>query len=445
MDKPNHPSSTAKETPSTFQLGMSSFNAVDRNQFGQHVRLAMACIDGKPERNELNEQTEDTNRSALPQDAQSIRQRLKLLSQEISSQHADLLELLVRFDDQQAWKQSGASHCAAWMNAEIGISTKLSWEYLRVGRRLQSLPTLQALFRVGKLSWSKVRLITRVADSDNEKILCHAALDASVSEVKRLCDGYRWSDEDGDDGEDAENTRAMQQWNSRSFTWREASNGSTQIQLILPPELAQAFLNSVEHCLAELGAADNAMSQRRADAAVLMAESSLQGAGKAIASADRYQVSVSVDESELNSITCGSSEHYKSNTPAKRPTITGAGPIGRETARRIACDCSISVNKTKNGEPIDIGRKSRIWPSAMARAIKERDQQCVWPGCDHSRHLHIHHMQHWVDGGATSVDNGVCLCSYHHTLVHEGGYRIEAVAKDRDGVLKQFFPTAQFS
>ena len=121
----------------------------------------------------------------------------------MSSQHADLLELLVRFDDQQAWKSSGASHCAAWMNLEIGISTQLSWEYLRVGRQLQSLPTLRSLFRVGKLSWSKVRLITRVANSDNEKTLCHAALDASVSEVKRLCEGYRWCD-DSDDDDDAE-------------------------------------------------------------------------------------------------------------------------------------------------------------------------------------------------------------------------------------------------
>ena len=196
------------------------------------------------------------------------------------------------------------------------------------------------------------------------------------------------------------------------------------------------------------------MSQRRADAAVLMAESSLQSAGKAIAAADRYQVSVTIDESELASITHGSVTNgaiangttikSKPTVPAKRPTITGAGPIARETARRIACDCSISVNKTSNGELMDIGRKTRIWPNAMARAIKERDQQCVWPGCDHSRHLHIHHMQHWADGGATSVDNGVCLCSYHHTLVHEGGYKIEAVAHDEDGVHKQFFQQLNF-
>ena len=33
---------------------------------------------------------------------------------------------------------------------------------------------------------------------------------------------------------------------SRALTWNETSNGSARIQLVLPPEIAQAFLNSVE-------------------------------------------------------------------------------------------------------------------------------------------------------------------------------------------------------
>jgi hypothetical protein len=33
-------------------------------------------------------------------------------------------------------------------------------------------------------------------------------------------------------------------------------------------------------------------------------------------------------------------------------------------------------------------------------------------------------VHHWVEGGETSVDNLVLLCSYHHRILHEGGYRI---------------------
>jgi|GEM_PF-589957 len=493
MDNSNKPSS--KNNQSRIPLGMNTFGPTEREEFGQSVRIAMACIEAAPE---------PIKGCALPQDESAIRHRLKALSQEITSNHADLLELLVRFDNVQGWKSSGASHCAAWMNLEIGISNQLSWEYLRVGRKLQTLPTVQALFRVGKLSWSKVRLITRVATIENEKILCHAALDASVSDVKRICEGYKWNEDENNEGE---NARAIQQWTSRALTWNEASNGCTRIQLVLPPETAQAFLNSVEQSLSQLGTvggaavgsgavggaavgsgavgggavggaavgsaavggggggavgvdstADNTMSQSRADAAVLMAETSLQNAGREIASADRYQVMVSIDASELatdeaitttdESIDMSIDMQTDTATdippavptklPTKRATLLGVGSIATETARRIACDCSLSINIMNKSEPIDIGRKSRIWPAAMARAIKEPDQHCVWPGCTHSRHLHIHHIEHWANGGGTSPHNGACLCAFHHMLVHEGGYTIEHVKADSPQHHEQF-------
>jgi len=327
------------------------------------------------------------------------------------------------------------------MNTEIGIGIRSGWEYLRVGRKLRALPTLRSLFRVGKLSWSKVRLISRVANEDNEKFLCHAALDAAVSDVERICQEYRWQDNDNEDSS-AENNQAMQQWNTRSLTWDKTSNGNTRIQLSLPPEIAQAFLKSVEHSLNRIDASNCKLSQRRADAAVLMAEQSLQCAGKEIATADRYQVVVSIDESALSTANTEYTPEYATQSvksiPEKRPIIHGTGPIATNTARRIACDCTLSKIKTVNGEPIDIGRKSRIWPAAMARAIKERDQGCVWPGCTQSHHLHIHHIKHWADGGTTSVSNGASLCSHHHTLVHEGGYRIQRIDNNQQRQNEQF-------
>ena len=403
------------KTDTAMPLGMSSFGAKDRQQFGQDIRLAIACIEGS---------AAPTIAKAIPSDEVAIHRRLKVLSQDITSSHADLLELLVRFDDMEGWKKQGASHCAAWVNLELGISLQLGWEYLRVGRKLRSLPTTTALFRAGKLSWSKIRLIASVADEDNEKILCHAALDASVTDVKRLCSEYRWSEDETHDGE---NERTIKQWDSRSLSWGEVSNGSTRIQLVLPPELAQAFLNSIEFSLSqmEVDDTDNSVSQRRADAAILMAESNLQTAGKDIATADRYQVIVSVDSTELA-------------TPAKRASIKGAGPIARETARRIACDCSVTTLHKTNGEPTDIGRRSRLWPAAMARAIKDRDQHCQFYGCTQTKNLKIHHIKHWADGGKTSVENGVCLCQYHHTSVHEGGYSIEAVTGKEPLLTQQF-------
>jgi len=59
-----------------------------------------------------------------------------------------------------------------------------------------------------------------------------------------------------------------------------------------------------------------------------------------------------------------------------------------------------------------------------------RDRVCTFPGCHHERNLDAHHIEHWADGGSTSLDNLLVLCSTHHRLVHEGGFN---VARDRDG------------
>jgi len=438
---------SAKKPTEQPPLGMSSFNRKEQQQFGQNMLLAMACIEGK---------AQPVSAKAIPDNADEIRHRLKALSQDINSSHADLLELLVRFDELEGWKTGGASHCAAWVNLEIGISLKLGWEYLRVGRKLRQLSTTRALFRAGKLSWSKVRLIASVANGENENTLCHAALDGSVSEVKRLCSEYRWQENEDKDGRE-ENDRAIKQWRSRSFTWQETAIGSTHIQLTLPPEVAQAFLNSVEQSLNLLENCnvsdqnisdkieDSTISQRRADAAVLMAENALQNSGREIATADRYQVIVSVDAEDMSTSTRSESTAESTatspptlKTPTKRPTVKHAGPIARETARRISCDCSISTNITSNGEPINIGRKSRIWPNPMSRAIIARDKHCQFPGCTRTHHLKIHHIIHWADGGETSIENGVCLCQSHHTLVHEGGYTIERVTDNERRMQEQF-------
>ena len=58
-----------------------------------------------------------------------------------------------------------------------------------------------------------------------------------------------------------------------------------------------------------------------------------------------------------------------------------------------------------------------------------RDRGCAFPGCTHNRFLHGHHIQHWLHGGETSLDNLSLLCSHHHHLVHEGGWSVERTAE----------------
>ena len=81
--------------------------------------------------------------------------------------------------------------------------------------------------------------------------------------------------------------------------------------------------------------------------------------------------------------------------------------------------------ENQQGEPLDVGRKTRTIPPAIRRALNSRDGGCRFPGCTHQRYVDAHHIEHWADGGETKLSNLVTLCRLHHRLVHEGEILIE--------------------
>ncbi len=80
----------------------------------------------------------------------------------------------------------------------------------------------------------------------------------------------------------------------------------------------------------------------------------------------------------------------------------------------------------RDDEVLNVGRKQRTVPTAIKRALAARDHACRFPGCHHTQFLDAHHIQHWCEGGETSLDNLVLLCTHHHRLLHEGGFKLRA-------------------
>ena len=118
---------------------------------------------------------------------------------------------------------------------------------------------------------------------------------------------------------------------------------------------------------------------------------------------------------------------FEVDLDAGQAVIEQAGGLhlGREAARRVACDSGLVVLLgDSGGEVLDVGRRSRTVPSALRRALLSRDRgQCRFPGCE-SRHCDAHHVEHWADGGQTRLANLVLLCRFHHRAVHEEGFRV---------------------
>jgi hypothetical protein len=114
---------------------------------------------------------------------------------------------------------------------------------------------------------------------------------------------------------------------------------------------------------------------------------------------------------------------------ALRAELEDGTHVSAETLRRVSCDGGVvTAVVDENGEVLDIGRRTRAIPAAIRRALWIRDQGCRFPGCANERFLHGHHVQHWLHGGRTSLDNLVMLCSVHHRQIHEGGFSLRLAA-----------------
>jgi hypothetical protein len=77
-------------------------------------------------------------------------------------------------------------------------------------------------------------------------------------------------------------------------------------------------------------------------------------------------------------------------------------------------------------QPLDVGRTTRVVSPAQRTALAVRDGGCVFPGCDRPlAWCEAHHLQHWLDGGPTDLDNLALVCRAHHRAVHEGGWQLQ--------------------
>jgi hypothetical protein len=106
--------------------------------------------------------------------------------------------------------------------------------------------------------------------------------------------------------------------------------------------------------------------------------------------------------------------------------LSTGDPVTRETALRLCCDAEIGrVVVNGKSEILDLGHRTRVASAAQRRALAHRDRGCVFPGCHRKvEWTDAHHLQHWVEGGPTDLDNLCLLCRRHHVMVHEGRWKL---------------------
>ncbi|MFV8754764.1 DUF222 domain-containing protein [Nannocystaceae bacterium ST9] len=330
-----------------------------------------------------------------------------------------LLTHLRTFDAHEGWSGSGFVSTAAWLAWRIDIGAAAAREHVRVARALGELPLVDAAFAAGKLSYSKVRAITRAATSATEQDFLDVATHATASQIEKLGAAYRRTRI-----EPSEPAVDLRRFVRRSDT----ASGMVRIEMQVSPEQAKLIWEALNAALdagrgeaqdvsaetaGSAGASASAetssdLQAERADAMVSVAQAYLQHDPRTLGSG--YELVVMTTPEQLERGPGGVGGFLRDGTP-----------VPLHVARMLACDCTrVDVSTSESGEVLDVGRAKRTVPSAIGRALWLRDGGCRVPGCGRKHHLHAHHIEAWAEGGATSKSNLVLLCPSHHGLVHEG-------------------------
>jgi len=372
-----------------------------------------------------------------------------------------LLRAIGELDRREAWAV-GFESTAHWLSWRVGIDLVTARQKVRVARALEQLPLISDAFRQGKVSYSKVRAMTRIATPENETYLLYIAENGTACHVESLVRAYRR----GSRGEDLDTARRQRE--ERYLDMYTDDDGMVVIRGRLPQEVAALLEKALDAAMDALreeekkeaaesseapsggnkddsaescprpvipGEAEIAQSrgngnrtgdpaeswlrgdyaQRRVDALELLAEAAL---GKGLGQTERgepFQVMIHVDSAVLADQSDDGLCEFES----------GEG-ISAESSRRLACDAPhVTVATDTEGNVLHIGRKARKISTPLWRALMSRDRACQFPGCGRTRHLQAHHIEHWAKGGETNPENLMMVCRAHHWAVHEGGFRVE--------------------
>jgi len=309
-----------------------------------------------------------------------------------------------------AARAQGFPSTTAWLAAISGEPVPTCRSQVAVASALEEMPATRKAFAAGDLPESRVKALAQAQALCPEQFArSEAALVARVAAAssqqvpKVLAEWKRQADPQAAAAE-AERLHEL-----RALHLSEDWSGMLALHGLLDPESGLIVRHALEALTdpANLDPADSRTpAQARADALVEVCRRYLQGGN---GSRRHPRVLVTIPWGTLQD--------------GNGIVDTELGPIPAETARRLACDATISrVLLDPQSVPIEMGRATRVIPDQLRRLLEQRDPHCTHPGCHiPARWCEAHHIIHWADGGKTDLSNLRLLCSRHHTTAHDTG------------------------
>lgn len=105
--------------------------------------------------------------------------------------------------------------------------------------------------------------------------------------------------------------------------------------------------------------------------------------------------------------------------------IDGVGPVSLRLARQLLGDALLTVVLATGKDIHTVSKTTRTITARLRAALEIRDRTCCVPGCDTSHFLEIHHWKlEYALNGRTELANLARLCSRHHSMATNTGWRL---------------------
>jgi hypothetical protein len=180
-----------------------------------------------------------------------LAREITTLAGHLNAANARFLALISELDRRRGWAEFGMKSCAHWLNWQCGIDLGAAREKVRVARAVEKLPQLAAAMAEGRISYAKVRAMTRVADAGNEDYFLNIALHGTASHVEDVVRGYRRALDAEELSREAVQQRDQHLW------FHTESDGSLSIRGRVPAEVGALFKRALEAALDTLPIPEN--------------------------------------------------------------------------------------------------------------------------------------------------------------------------------------------
>jgi Domain of unknown function (DUF222) len=97
-----------------------------------------------------------------------LEERICELAAHLAAGTCRFLELVAEFDARRGWACWDLPSCAAWLAWKCQVAHGTAREQVRVARALAGLPVIRAQFSAGRMSYAKVRALTRIVTAQTE-------------------------------------------------------------------------------------------------------------------------------------------------------------------------------------------------------------------------------------------------------------------------------------